>query len=107
MEHGEPIVVAFPTAAHSLESVKKAAYRLSAAFSFQFDVQGNTIVCSMFPIRDLNAGEREDAKHRLRNEVLDQDLRIVVATETQAIRNAVLALAFSRTGLQDEQVSES
>jgi His-Xaa-Ser system protein HxsD len=47
--------------------------------------------------------EAEQAKRivaAFRNEVLDQDLRSVIAKETEAIRNAVLAYALSKTGLQ-------
>jgi His-Xaa-Ser system protein HxsD len=35
-----------------------------------------------------------------KNEVLDQDLRSIISKETEAIRNAVLAFALSKTGLQ-------
>jgi hypothetical protein len=35
--------------------------------------------------------------------VLDQDLRASIARETEPVRNAVLALAFSRTGLQENE----
>ena len=35
-----------------------------------------------------------------KNEVLDQDLRSIIAKETEATRNAVLAFALSKTGLQ-------
>jgi His-Xaa-Ser system protein HxsD len=39
-----------------------------------------------------------------RNEVLDQVLRERIRAETSDIRNLVLALAFSRTGLADPDV---
>lgn len=106
MEDREPLVLTFSKELYSIELIKKAAYRLSAAFSFQFGLQSDDIVVSMFPTADLGAQEREEALHRFRTELLDQDLRAQIASETQAVRNAVLAHAFSRTGLQGEQVSE-
>ena len=48
--------------------------------------------------------EEEERVQRIvaafRNEVLDQDLRAVIAKQTEATRNAVLAFALSKTGLQ-------
>ena len=38
-----------------------------------------------------------------KNEVLDQDLRSIIAKETEATRNAVLAFALSKTGLQGSE----
>jgi His-Xaa-Ser system protein HxsD len=35
----------------------------------------------------------------LKKEVLDQDLRLKLKTETEPIRNLILAHAFSKTGL--------
>ncbi len=37
-----------------------------------------------------------------RNEVLDQDLRRTIARETASLRNAILAHAFSKTGIQGD-----
>ena len=37
-----------------------------------------------------------------RNEVLDQVLRARIRTETEEVRNLILSLAFSRTGLTGE-----
>jgi His-Xaa-Ser system protein HxsD len=52
----------------------------------------------------LSEPKDEEQNQRLvgafRNEVLDQDLRAVIAKETEATRNIVLAFALSKTGLQ-------
>jgi His-Xaa-Ser system protein HxsD len=36
---------------------------------------------------------------RIRNEVIDQDLRSIIAKETSNVRTLILANAFSNTGL--------
>lgn len=89
----------FSNTVYSLGSIKKAAYRLSDRCSFEFDVRDGEIVCRLFLVdRD---SEIVTTENEFRNEVLDQDLRETIAQETAAVRNAILAYAFSRTGLQD------
>lgn len=56
---------------------------------------------SSFPPEPKDEERIEGLVAAFRNEVLDQDLRSIIAKETEAIRNAVLAFAFSKTGLQD------
>lgn len=98
----EPIVITFPSDIYSLDVLKKAAYRLSAAFSFEFASDSGTTTVTLFPIAPLSPEELDAATHRFRTEVLDQDLRTSIAAETEGVRNAILAHAFSRTGLQNE-----
>ena len=54
-------------------------------------------------LRDKAQNDLEAAERELRAEVLDQDLRASIARETEPVRNAILALAFSRTGLQESE----
>jgi His-Xaa-Ser system protein HxsD len=86
---------------YSLETIKKAAYRFSDVASFDIEPSGDEIRC----IIRLNSGSTDDEQmdrivSAFRNEVLDQDLRVTVAKETEAARNAILAFALSKTGLQ-------
>jgi His-Xaa-Ser system protein HxsD len=94
------LTVTFSAQVYSVETIKKAAYRLSDLMSVDIRPSGDEIVCVVhFP----SLQSEEDCQRgaaALRNEVLDQDLRSVVAKETEAVRNAVLAYAFSKTGLQ-------
>ena len=48
----------------------------------------------------VTADECERIINDFKIEVLDQGLRARIAKETSASRNAILALAFSKTGLQ-------
>ena len=91
--------VSFDSAAHSVDAVQRAAYRLSGRASFEIVSGADAIAVTVTPLS-------EDAKAdgliaELRTEVLDQVLRERVRTETADVRNLVLALAFSRTGLVD------
>lgn len=90
----------FSSATYSLDTIKKAAYRLSDRCSFEFDVTANDITCRLFFEVAADPESVVVIENEFRNEVLDQDLRQTIADETAASRNAILAYAFSRTGLQ-------
>jgi DNA-binding FrmR family transcriptional regulator len=51
----------------------------------------------------MDSAAAEKAVRELQAEVLDQDLRATISRETEPMRNAILALAFSRTGLQGSE----
>ncbi len=90
----------FSTEAFSLSAIKKAAYRFSGQCAFDLRLDGTDIVCSLLFAEPRAAGSIAELEIGIRNEVLDQDLREAIASETAPIRNAVLAMAFSKTGLQ-------
>ena len=103
MNDGLPIrayELRFDGEAFSLSAVKKAAYRFSGQCSFDIHVDNDVIVCSLLFAEPQTPEYIAKLELGLRNEVLDQDLREAIATETALIRNAVLAMAFSKTGLQ-------
>ncbi|CDX57737.1 hypothetical protein C7U60_19135 [Mesorhizobium plurifarium] len=56
--------------------------------------------CTLHFSKPVSSEQADRAVEALRLEVLDQDLRKVMAEETASVRNAVLALAFSKSGLQ-------
>ncbi len=89
--------ISFDSAAASLDAVQRAAYRLSDRMSCDIEAKDDALVVTIHPsdpesALDALAGD-------LRNEVLDQVLRERVRAETIDVRNLVLALAFSKTGL--------
>jgi His-Xaa-Ser system protein HxsD len=90
----------FSLSAHSLESIKKAAYRFTHVCAFEFAIDGSEIVCRMHFDAVQTPERLRSIEMDVRNEVLDQELRATIGEETAAIRNAILAYAFSRTGLQ-------
>ena len=95
-----PLKLTFDPRIYSTAVVKKAAYRFGSRCHIQIEI-GNDgeIVVTLKPTSlrenlELLAGEFE-------NEVLDQDLREIVAKETEGLRNLILAQAFSQTSLLD------
>lgn len=83
----------------SIEAVKRAAYALMAQVDIAFHAEGDRIICALKPVSadpDVSVLERD-----FRREVLDQELRMSIEQSTHNYRDAILGLAFSRTGLQD------
>lgn len=90
--------IRFPLAVFDLEAIKRAAYRFSGQVSVEFQFETDAIKCVLRSLSDADAATLEQA---FRTEVLDQDLRIRIGKETEPVRNLILSLAFSRTGLQE------
>lgn len=94
-----PQRVSFDAEAYSIDAVQRAAYRLSDRISCEISSSDGLIEVEVTALEDssdlaLIVGE-------LRNEALDQVLRERIREETTDVRNLVLALAFSRTGLSE------
>lgn len=86
-------------AAFSVEAVKRASYSLMAQYDVSVVLSDDEIHCTLMPAApavSMNTAERD-----FRREVVDQDLRISIEQRTEAYRDTILGLAFSRTGLQD------
>jgi His-Xaa-Ser system protein HxsD len=88
--------------AFSWVSIKKAAYCFSGRCSFDFQSDGKEIICKLLFPRPQSPKIVASIELAFRNELLDQDLRVRIAEETTPLRNAVLAFAFSKTGIQDQ-----
>ena len=95
----ESVVVRFPPGLYSVDAVKRAAYCFTDRVAIDIQPNPDATICTLRPLSpkvDLSAIEGQ-----FRNEVLDQDLRITIANETEPLRNLVLSLAFSKTGLHE------
>ena len=93
----------FDARVYPLVVIKKAAYRFLKSFVTEITQEGDAWVCTLrFPAH-VDAAAIERAVRELQAEVLDQDLRASISRETEPVRNAILALAFSRTGLQGSE----
>ncbi|WP_287321258.1 hypothetical protein [Mesorhizobium sp.] len=102
-EHPELVASAtesFDLSVFSLDCIKRAAYRMTAKASVDISTEAGNIVCVLHFTKPVTWEQAAKAVEGLRLEVLDQDLRSVVAAETATLRNTILALAFSRSGLQ-------
>jgi His-Xaa-Ser system protein HxsD len=81
----------------SLDALQRAAYALAATASAEIRSSAAGWEVRLFPL-DAKMSP-EDLLHRFRSEAVDQALRIRIGEQTEHLRNLVLSLAFSRTGL--------
>jgi len=98
-EAANSIVVRFAAGLYPIDAIKRAAYRFTDKLVIDIQPDADGVSCALRPLSaktDLSALEGQ-----FRNEVLDQDLRITIGKETEQVRNLVLSLAFSKTGLQE------
>ncbi len=97
------LTIRFSSNVYDLDTIKKAAYRFTDRCSFDFSCEGEDILCRLVPKQDITLADQPAIVAEFKNEVLDQDLRRTIADETAPVRNAILAYAFSKTGLQDSE----
>ncbi len=90
----------FEIASHSADAIQRAAYRLSDRLSIDLAADGDVFRCSVHVLSDDPAVTAEILQ-TFRAEVVDQVLRERIRTETTGVRNVILALAFSKTGLSE------
>lgn len=91
--------MSFDRAGHSVDAIQRAAYRFSDRLSCEIAATEGSV-----EVRAAVLDEGADADLLVadfRNEVLDQVLRERIRAETGDVRNLILAVAFSRTGLTD------
>jgi His-Xaa-Ser system protein HxsD len=101
---GKPVSFSFDLTAQSLTAIKKAAYKFSGSYVIDISTNDNRCTVVATPI--------EGAAHRwgiemFPNEVLDQDLREIVAGETNVLRDVILAQAFSAVSLLNADFESS
>lgn len=85
---------------YSPAAVKKAAYKFAADFSAILTVRDeHRLEVRIHFAENGVASHIETVLDAFCNEVIDQDLRELIAKETEATRNLILAEAFSKTSL--------
>ena len=89
----------FDSAVYSLNAVKSAAFRLLRSFTTDISVVGGQIHCVLTFVSPVKEQVAERLALEFKKEILDQDLRERLKVETEAVRNVILAHAFSKTGL--------
>ena len=92
--------VELSNAVYELEAIKQAAYRFSDRISVEILPGSDFTICRLVPVTPAAGKHLDEIAEDFRTEALDQDLRLKVSTETEATRNLILSLAFSKTGLQ-------
>ena len=95
--------VAVSSRAHSLEVIKKAAYRLLDRGVVSIDPDGEHVKCTIHFRTPLTPEDAQRIGEEFLAEILDQDLRELISQETSPVRNAILAHVFSKTGLRRDE----
>ncbi len=93
------VIVDFDNKIYSLDVIKKSAYRFIDKFSVDLRQSGDIISCTLNFNGKTSPESAELLKENFKKEVLDQDLRESISRETLALRNLILAHAFSKTSL--------
>jgi His-Xaa-Ser system protein HxsD len=102
----QTLSVTFDGKVYSLNAVKKAAYKHVRAFTTDIVVVDEEIHCLINFEQPVTEEQGLRLINEFKKEVLDQDLRERLKVETESVRNVILAHAFSRTGLiNNEPVS--
>ena len=83
----------------SLDTVKRALYRFADLCAFDIQLTDEQIKITLLVPISVDPMKMDDLCYRIRNEVLDQDLRDTISKDTANIRTLILANAFSNTGL--------
>jgi His-Xaa-Ser system protein HxsD len=81
-----------------LESVQRAALKLSRDACVEFETAEDGVRCRLVRRSDCTASLLE-LEHDFRCNMLDEQLRSRIAERTESIRNLILAHAFSRSVL--------
>lgn len=93
----------FDSNVFSLETIKRALYRFADVCSFDIGLIDQQISVTLHIATPANLVNTDDLCARIRNEVLDQDLRDTISKDTANIRTLILANAFSNTDLVESQ----
>ena len=91
------------TSIYSLEAIKKTAYKFASRTSVVIAPKSDSSVVVTFGFIGKDARDKlEQVISDFCNELLDQDLREIVKEETSALRNLIMAHAFSKTTLAEK-----
>jgi len=82
--------------------LQKAAYRSINALAVDITADGGQFICALSSNIGVDEPSFLSAVQEFKKDVLDYQLRHRLAVETQPIKNLILGLAFSKTGLISE-----
>lgn len=97
------VALNFETGLYEVEDVQKASYRLVRFLTVNIQTSSAGILCVLQANHDVTDADFDVAVEEFKKELLDQRLRSRVFRETAAVRNLILGVAFSKTGLQDSE----
>jgi His-Xaa-Ser system protein HxsD len=95
------VTITFGKALQGLHPLRKAAYRLIGKASCVIDESEGFYVCTL----EAKPGVRMDLpelRMRFCDYVTDENLRAQISSETEALRNVIIALAFGALSAHEE-----
>lgn len=98
------VELVFDNGVFSLTEIKKASYKFIDKFSVDFLISDHKIVCALQFSPSYSESAIKLIVMDFKKEILDQNLRTIIASETESVRNLILAHAFSRTSLIQSDV---
>jgi His-Xaa-Ser system protein HxsD len=105
-KEAKTISVNFDNHVFSLSAIKKAAYKYIDSFSADITLTNDEVRCLLKLTSPRSDESFVSLVDDFKKEVLDQDLREQLKVETEPVRNLILAHAFSKTGIiNNEPVS--
>jgi len=84
---------------YSIEAVQKAAYKYIDRFASIISTDKSSIMLDI-TIDDKHLNDTDQILSDFKKELLDQNLRKMIKTETEPMRNYILAYTFSKSRLQ-------
>lgn len=90
---------------YSIDAIKNAAYKFTDRCSIyleELNQEAHSVKAVFRFLDNKTKSDQDRILNEFKNELLDQDLRERISSETEAVRNLILAQAFSKTSLLDE-----
>lgn len=81
------------------QAIQKAAYVGLSAFTLDLQIEGEQLRCTLLCNLTTSDEAFKLAVEEFRKDVLDHQLRLKLKAETEPVRNLILGIAFSNTGL--------
>lgn len=93
------IEVIYDSSLYPAEVIHKAAYRSLNKMTLNIKVVGSNFVCELQSNKNISDETFELAVEEFKKDVLDYLLRDKIKKESEPLRNLILSIAFSKTGL--------
>ncbi|WP_439878178.1 His-Xaa-Ser system protein HsxD [Pseudomonas prosekii] len=100
MKHAEVLV--FDERLYDVDVLQKAAYRSINSLMADISFSDGQLVCALSSNIDVDEPSFRFAVQEFRKDILDYQLRHRLNAETLPVKNLILGLAFSKTGLISE-----
>lgn len=95
----ESLLLTFDEKLYSVEAIQKAAYRSINRLNAEISLQDGKVACKLSPNIGISEGGFAHGVEEFKKDVLDYQLRLKLKAESEPLRNLVLGIAFSNTGL--------